>query len=66
MTTHNTHIPIPHPRVPITKLSSGYEARCHHCDWTYKQSIRAAVEEQAQYHRHLHRIGQITVTGAIK
>lgn len=64
MTISDNHTLIPHPRVPITKLSSGYEARCHHCDWKNKQSIRTAVDEQARYHRHLHRNGQITVTGA--
>lgn len=55
--------PITHPKVPVTKLSKGYEARCHHCDWTYLETIRAAVTEQAQYHRHLHREGRIPSEG---
>lgn len=52
------HPVILHPRVPITKLSGKYEARCHHCDWGLAGTIRAYLDEQAKYHRHMHRTGQ--------
>lgn len=54
------HPTVPHPRVPISKkTSTTYIARCHHCDWTFAETIRTAVEEQATWHRHQHRTGSI-------
>lgn len=57
------HQVVTRPRVPISKKNTTtYIARCHHCEWAFTETIRAAVEEQARYHRHQHRTGQLPVT----
>lgn len=57
MTTEGI-IPAAKPHVPVTKHPSGvYGAECkvEGCDWPPLCSeIRAAVDEQASYHRHQH------------
>ncbi len=50
---------VPNPRAPITELAKGYEARCHHCEWTMAGTIRAYLDEQAKYHRHQHRTAPV-------
>ena len=60
----NRPIPAKNPRVPI-KAEDGvtrrFRARCqvvdengHPCGWTRTSQIRAAVEEEARWHRNEH------------
>lgn len=57
-------IPAKNPRVPVKPEPGSirrFRARCHvvaengkACGWTYTNSIRAAVEEEARWHRSQH------------
>jgi len=60
MTTPTPPYPVvSFPRVPVTKITGGYEARCHHCSWTHRFTIRAFLIDQIAHHKHLHRTGTI-------
>lgn len=62
MKTLHKYPKINHPKVPISrKTSSKYVARCHHCSFELEGAIKAYLTEQAGYHRHQHRTGQIPV-----
>lgn len=57
---HAPHPRVTNPRVPISrKTSNTYIARCHHCTYELEGPIKAYLIEQTNYHRHLHRTGQI-------
>ena len=58
---------IARPHVPVRRLTLltgyiGYQAVCHHCDWSFDgnhKGTRAFVDEQARWHRDAHRAGRV-------
>lgn len=51
---------ITRPQVLIVNAAAGRrEARCVHCPWTYSNTVKVDVEQQARYHRGQHRAGTI-------
>lgn len=58
------HPVIGRPKVRIVATSpSDLTASCHHCDWTYSNSVKSDVEYMATQHRAQHRAGR---TGAVR